>query len=90
MIGSAVGGLLDTVVPGVTGELVPPRDPAALAVALRTLLDDPERRQRYGEAGRARAVEHYDWSTVVADTAAVYRSLCTDTTTTSTATGAAR
>lgn len=90
VVGSAVGGLLDTVVPGGTGELVPPRDPAALAAALRSLLDDPERRRRYGETGRARAVERYDWSTVVADTAAVYRALCTDTSTTSTATGAAR
>jgi glycosyltransferase involved in cell wall biosynthesis len=76
VVGSAVGGLLDTVVPGVTGELVPPRDPAALAQALRRLLDDPERRRRYGEAGRRRAVEHYDWSAVVAETESVYRSVC--------------
>jgi glycosyltransferase involved in cell wall biosynthesis len=78
VVGSAVGGLLDTVVPGTTGELVPPRHPDALAVALKALLDDPERRRRYGEAGRRRAVELYDWSTVVADTAAVYRGLCSE------------
>jgi len=90
IVGSAVGGLLDTVVPGVTGELVPPRDPAALATALRGLLDDPERRHRYGEAGRRRAVERYDWTTVVAETAAVYHALCTSSSSTSTATGATR
>lgn len=75
VVGSAVGGLLDTVVPGVTGELVPPREPEALAGVLRDLLADPERRRRYGEAGRQRAVEHYDWSTVVARTEAVYQDL---------------
>ena len=41
---SAVGGLLDTVVDGVTGELVPPRDPACWHAALRRLLDRPEPR----------------------------------------------
>jgi glycosyltransferase involved in cell wall biosynthesis len=76
VVGSAVGGLLDTVVPGVTGELVPPREPAALAQTLRRLLDDPDRRRRYGEAGRRRAVEYYDWSAVVAETESVYRSVC--------------
>ena len=75
VVGSAVGGLLDTVAPGVTGELVPPRDPAALAATLRDLLADPDRRRRYGEAGRRRALERYDWSTVVARTEAVYHEL---------------
>jgi len=89
IVGSAVGGLLDTVVSGVTGELVPPRDPDALAATLRALLDDPERRRHYGEAGRRRAVERYDWSTVVAETAAVYQALCAASST-STATGAIR
>ena len=72
IVGSAVGGLLDTIVPGTTGELVPPRDPESLAAVLRDLLDDPERRRRYGEAGRERAVSLYDWSTVVARTEEVY------------------
>jgi glycosyltransferase involved in cell wall biosynthesis len=72
VVGSAVGGLLDTVVPGVTGELVPPRRPDALAPVLRDLLADPERRRRYGEAGRARAVHTYQWSQVAAATEEVY------------------
>jgi len=86
IVGTAVGGMLDTIVPGETGELVPPRDPASLRATLRALLDDQDRRRRYGEAGRCRAVEHYDWTTVVAQTATVYSSLCTETL----ATGAAR
>lgn len=72
VVGSAVGGLLDTVVPGVTGDLVPPRRPDLLADALRSLLADPERRRAYGEAGRARAVSAYQWRQVAAETEAVY------------------
>src|SRR5690606_41964061 len=51
VVGSAVGGLLDTVVPGVTGDLVPPRAPERLAVVLRELIRDHERRESYGRAG---------------------------------------
>jgi glycosyltransferase involved in cell wall biosynthesis len=72
IVGSAVGGLLDTIVPGTTGELVPPRDPRTLAKVLHRLLDDPERRAGYGRAGRERAVALYDWGCVVARTEAVY------------------
>jgi glycosyltransferase involved in cell wall biosynthesis len=75
VVGSAVGGLLDTVVPGVTGELVPPRDPDALTQALAALLADDVRRAAYGRAGRRRAVELYDWRCVVDQTENVYRSL---------------
>lgn len=72
VVGTAVGGLLDTVVPGVTGDLVPPRRPDRLAMALRRLLGDPDRLRRYGEAGRRRVLERYDWSSVVAATEEVY------------------
>jgi glycosyltransferase involved in cell wall biosynthesis len=72
LVGSAVGGLLDTVVPGVTGELVPPRRPDLLAPVLDELLADPLRRAAYGRAGRARAVKEYQWSRVSAATERVY------------------
>jgi glycosyltransferase involved in cell wall biosynthesis len=75
VVGSAVGGLLDTVVPGVTGELVPPRRPDLLAATLRHLLADPERRAAYGRAGRRRAVARYPWSRVVERTEQVYESV---------------
>lgn len=77
VVGSAVGGLLDTIVPGVTGELVPPRRPDLLAPVIRDLLADPVRREEYGRAGRARAVTTYPWRQVVADTADVYASVAT-------------
>jgi glycosyltransferase involved in cell wall biosynthesis len=75
VVGSAVGGLLDTVQDGVTGTLVPPRDPAALAAALRGLLDDEDRRATYGRAARRVAVRRYAWDRVAAQTAAVYATL---------------
>jgi len=74
VVGSAVGGLLDTVVPGVTGELVPPRRPDLLAPVLAGLLADAARCEAYGLAGRARAVETYQWRQVVAATEDVYAS----------------
>jgi glycosyltransferase involved in cell wall biosynthesis len=52
VVASDVGGLPDVVQHGITGLTVPPSDPAALAKALDSLLDDPEERRRMGEAGR--------------------------------------
>ncbi|MNV45995.1 D-inositol 3-phosphate glycosyltransferase [compost metagenome] len=54
VIGTEVGGVPETMQAGVTGLLVPPRDPAALAAALETLLADPAMRRRMGDAGRER------------------------------------
>ena len=68
VVGSAVGGLLDSVEDGVTGRLVPARDVPALVSAVRELLDDPEGAARMGRAARARAVERFDWSVVAART----------------------
>jgi D-inositol-3-phosphate glycosyltransferase len=75
VVASAVGGLTDTVVDGVTGVLVAPRRPDDLAVALTALLADPDRRRALGAAGADRARLRYRWSRVAADTAAVYRRL---------------
>ncbi|GAA4285697.1 glycosyltransferase [Georgenia daeguensis] len=72
LVGSAVGGLLDSVADGETGLLVPPRDPDALAGALGELLRDPERRRRFGVAARRRALDRYSWATVAAGTLAAY------------------
>jgi D-inositol-3-phosphate glycosyltransferase len=73
VVAAAVGGLTDTVVDGVTGRHVPPRDPAALARVLRPLLDDPMLRQAYGVAGCDRAHARYSWDRVAADTVQIYR-----------------
>ncbi|HWG12090.1 MAG TPA: glycosyltransferase [Streptosporangiaceae bacterium] len=72
VVASAVGGLTDTVVDRATGWLVPPRDPAVLAGALRALLADPARRAAMGQAGLDRARRWYSWPRVAAQTETVY------------------
>jgi glycosyltransferase involved in cell wall biosynthesis/phosphoheptose isomerase len=72
VVASAVGGLIDTVMDGVTGVHVPPRDPDRLAGALAALLDDPEACVRYGRAGAERARRLYDWRRIAAATLDVY------------------
>jgi glycosyltransferase involved in cell wall biosynthesis len=75
VVGTAVGGLLDTIVPGTTGELIPPRRPDLIAETLRRLLADPDRRAAYGRAGYDRAVSIYRWEQVAAATEAVYETV---------------
>ncbi len=72
VVATAVGGQIDSVSDGVTGILVPPRDPAALATALRSLLDDPERRSALGRAGVRRVRRLYGFDSIAASTQAVY------------------
>jgi glycosyltransferase involved in cell wall biosynthesis len=74
VVASAVGGLLDLVVDGETGILVPPGDVAALRDALQQLLRDPDLRRRMGEAGRRRAKERFSWDTVTDATVSAYES----------------
>ena len=73
VVGAAVGGLIDTVVDGVTGVHVAPRDPERLAGAIRRLLDDPRRRAALGSAGAARARERYGHDQVARATLDCYR-----------------
>src|SRR5690606_22837516 len=61
VVASAVGGLIDTVVDGVTGRLVTPRDPAKLAEAVQDLLADPATARTFGRAGHARVESRYSW-----------------------------
>jgi glycosyltransferase involved in cell wall biosynthesis len=72
VVGSAVGGIKHSVVDGVTGFLVPPRDPAALAERLRRLHADPALALRMGLAGERRVRSEFTWDRVAADLAAVY------------------
>jgi glycosyltransferase involved in cell wall biosynthesis len=71
-VATDVGGLRDLVVDGETGILVPPRDPAALRVALERLLADGELRHRLGAAGRERARTHFSWDAVTDATLSAY------------------
>ncbi|HLJ66903.1 MAG TPA: glycosyltransferase [Chloroflexota bacterium] len=75
VIGSAVGGIAFTVVDGVTGYLVPPRAPQALATRLAQLLRDPELQRRMGGAALRRVRRGFEWPTVARRTAALYEAV---------------
>ncbi len=75
VVASSVGGLIDTVLDGVTGIHVPPRRPESVAQAVRTLLADPELRARMGAAGVERARSRYSWQRVADATLAAYAPL---------------
>ena len=71
VIASAVGGLIDSVVDGVTGVHVPPRAPERIAEAAGALLADPEERARLGSAGAVRA-RRYSWERIARATLEAY------------------
>jgi starch synthase len=88
VVASATGGILEVVVDGDTGYLVPfaadantgfPTEPEQfsrdLASRITILLDDPERAKAMGEEGRKRAEEHFSWAAIAAQTVELYRSL---------------
>jgi D-inositol-3-phosphate glycosyltransferase len=77
VVAAAVGGHLDTIVDGVTGLHVPPRDPAALAAQLRKVLAEPRWRAALGKAGAHRARTRYSWERIAAVTEDVYARLAT-------------
>jgi len=73
VVASATGGLRELVLDSETGLLVPPGDADALAEGLLVLLRDPARAQRMGQAGRQRALAHYDRGLIVDRVLALYR-----------------
>ena len=68
-------GCRDAVEPGRTGILIPPRDAAALAGAIRSLLEDPAAAARMGRAGRALAQRRFSVEDVVARHLDIYGEL---------------
>ena len=75
VVATAAGGIPEIVEDGVTGLLVPPRDAAALAGAITTLLEDGGLRDRIGRAGLERVRERFTVERMVRETAAVYADL---------------
>ena len=68
-------GARDSVVPEVTGLLIPPGYPEAICEAVLKILGDPERRRKMGQAARAWVLEHYAEDRVLGLTADYYLSL---------------
>ena len=88
VVASAIGGILEVVVDGETGYLVPfEQDPVTtfpsnpekfsrdLAEKISVLLDDPEKAKRFGEAGRRRVEETFAWSAIADQTIRLYQTL---------------
>jgi glycosyltransferase involved in cell wall biosynthesis len=67
VVSTRIPGCVDSVVDGVTGTLVAPRSTAALCQAIQRYLDDPELRQRHGQAGRDRVLRDFRPEAIWAD-----------------------
>jgi glycosyltransferase involved in cell wall biosynthesis len=72
VVASRVDGLPEVVEDGVTGVLVPPDDPDALAAELVALIEDPDRAERIGRAARERAQLHFGEERYLRDHEALY------------------
>jgi starch synthase len=89
VVATATGGIVEVVVDGETGLLVPfeptddglrdPVDPAGFAAGIaervNALVADPARAEAMGRAGRQRVLEHFAWPAIAEQTAALYREL---------------
>jgi len=85
VVASAVGGIPEVVVDGVTGSLVPydparAGDPAfvagfeaSFAEQVNRLTRDPALAARFGKAGRQRCIDEFSWAKIAAETVEVYR-----------------
>lgn len=73
VVATRAGGPLEIVEDEVTGLLVTPKDPSAMAGAIVRLLGDRELRERMGRRGRERYLAHFTADRMAAATAAVYR-----------------
>jgi glycosyltransferase involved in cell wall biosynthesis len=75
IVATAIGGTDEAVIHGATGLLVPPRDSAALAAAIRLLLSDSRLSARLAKAGKERAMKEFSLGAIVRGVTAVYEEL---------------
>jgi glycosyltransferase involved in cell wall biosynthesis len=75
VIGFKAGGLVEAVVDGQTGVLVPPESVEELRDAIAALLDDANLRQQMGAAGRERMQNEFSIDTMVDKHIALYESV---------------
>jgi starch synthase len=82
VVASDVGGIPEVVDDGVTGSLVhyDPYDAAGfqirIANAVNALIADPERAERYGQAGRQRCIAEFSWAQIAQQTLEIYQKVC--------------
>lgn len=75
VVASKIGGISEAIKDGVTGFLVPPKNPEAIAEAIINLIENPELRIRMGKAGRKYVMENYDWHKNVWEIEKLYQSI---------------
>jgi len=73
IVAGRVGQVAEYIEDGLSGVLVPPEDPAALAQAALRLLADQELRARLGQAARERATQSFSWEHLALQAEAAYR-----------------
>jgi colanic acid/amylovoran biosynthesis glycosyltransferase len=72
------GGIVEAVRDGETGILVPERDDSAMTAALRSLIEDRERRLSMGRAARRFVESHFNLDTQVAEHLSIYRGVASE------------
>jgi N-acetyl-alpha-D-glucosaminyl L-malate synthase BshA len=77
-VATAVGGIPEVVEPGVSGILVPPGDPGAVARSVESLIADTALRARLGAAARLRAGELFSAEAIVSKYVRLYRRVCSE------------
>jgi glycosyltransferase involved in cell wall biosynthesis len=75
VIATAIGGTDEAVVDGLTGLLVPTKDPNALAAAIRMLLSDKVLANRLAKAGKDRVTEKLSSGSMVCGVSSIYEEL---------------
>jgi glycosyltransferase involved in cell wall biosynthesis len=76
VVATDVGSIPEVVDDGVTGFIIPPRDPVALAKAIVRLLKDESLRRSMGENGYRKLSAELSWDGVIEKTLEIYRSAC--------------
>ena len=76
VIATDQAGPTEIVEEGITGMLVPPRDPRSLATALLELIEDPDRARQMGKAGRERVEQNFSIEQTAKAVQILYRILC--------------
>jgi len=82
VVASDVGGIPEVVDDGVTGSLVhyDAGDAAGyrtgIARAVNALIADPDRAERYGQAGRQRCIAEFSWAQIAQQTLEIYQKVC--------------
>ncbi len=75
VIATRAGGPVEVIADGVSGLLIPPQQPAALARALERLLGDPQLRRRLGDAGRLAVEQRFSAAQAADQVEAIYKEL---------------